>query len=120
MTVPPQLRATWERRLRAAGFRDLETADGSFTDRNRLNYALGLDPVVRQVAVEYFDVAGWYLYSGTFASLTERRIWALHAEGATVREIATAVRRTKDYVQRRIEKHRAMAFRREGAVDLGA
>lgn len=104
-----ELRAYWYRRLRESGFRDIEHRDGSLADRNRLAYALALGPVVRQANAEYYDDAAAYLAVAVFPTALEQRVWELHVDGMTVREIARRVGCTKDFVQRRVKKHREQA-----------
>lgn len=101
-----RLRTAWYRKLRESGFRDVERADGSIADSHRLTWALGMGPLILQARSEYFSAAASYLAEATFPTQTERRIWAMHADGVTIREIASKVGHLKDFVWRRVVKHR--------------
>lgn len=117
------LRATWYRKLREGGFRDIEQADGTLRDRNRLQYAANLDPIVRRATAEYFALAARYLAEGLFVCGEDQRVWELHADGLTVREIAKTVGRASSWVQRRITRYRRRALAARTAdisVDLTA
>jgi hypothetical protein len=106
MSSYAELRAEWYARLAADGFQDIEKPDGTLMDRGRLAYARSQSPAVRSARAAYYSAAAAYLHETPWADLLERRIWALHAEGETVRAIAEQVGQSKDYVQRRVTCHR--------------
>lgn len=102
------LRRQWYARLAREGFEDIETLTRngeiySCLNRKRMhgrpvdNYERGGERndlgVIRsshglfQLKAEYYRFAGQFLWDHEFKNRLERKIWALHAEGATYREI---------------------------------
>lgn len=106
MSSYAELRAEWYARLAAEGFQDIEKPDGTLVDRGQLAYARAQCMAVRQARANYYRAASAYLYEARWDDLLERRIWALHAEGVPNRDIAKQVGQCKDYVRRRVTKHR--------------
>ena len=94
-----------DRLLREAGFVDLETAEGELPpiirekgqiDRDRLERGYYRD------LEEYYRLAGQWLHEHPFRNDTERRIWELHAEGASVTRIFRVLRAMDQRVYRKL------------------
>lgn len=83
-------KAEWDAKLKDSGFEDIETPGGLLaTDvRTDANSVLA----TRGVEVEsYYRMAREWLDRYQFPAELDRRIWALHCEGKTQREIARLV-----------------------------
>lgn len=63
----------------------------------------------REAITLYFQRAESYLNEAHFESAQELRIWSLHSEGQSVREIAKALSTSRSFTQTVIERHRALA-----------
>ncbi len=50
---------------------------------------------------EYYRMAGYFLHEYKFEYEIDRKIWELHAEGMGMREIAVALKNTKDDLGKR-------------------
>lgn len=81
------LQAKWYKKLANTGFADIEQPDG-----NLKNWALSLirhDETTENAKQDYYRLAGQLLHSSyPFQSNTERKIWEMHAEGLSIRDIA--------------------------------
>lgn len=65
---------------------DVEQPDG-----NLKNWALSLirhDEITENAKQDYYRLAGQLLHTFPFESKTERKIWEMHAEGLSIRDIA--------------------------------
>lgn len=113
------LQAKWTKRLRDSGFEDIEESDGNLIDEDRLSRRLKWSPERIASDAEYYRLATQYLNVGTFKNKKERRIWELHSEGLSIRAISKQVRRTRWFIQSRVEKHRPFALGRtlRGSVE---
>lgn len=124
------LQKKWYKKLAAKGFKDIED------DKGRLKTYIAstslhiedhgpIPPVHRSIPyssklwkesqAEYYRVAGQSMFSKDFAGLESsfRRIWALHADGKTVTEIAKLMKMPRTNVQSRICKMRMIFFKSE-------
>lgn len=82
-----QLKDKWYKKLAKAGFTDIEQDEDNLHkwdsfrfigDRTKSNY---------QYNPEYFTLASLFLDSHKFKTSRDLKIWTLHAEGKTIREI---------------------------------
>ena len=110
-------KAEWDAKLKESGFEDIETPGGLLaTDvRTDANSVLA----TRGVEVEaYYRAARDWLDRYQFSSDLDRRIWSLHCEGKTQREIARLVFSSLRPVNWSIARtNRAMLARRGGRPD---
>lgn len=83
------LQDEWNARLRASGFRDIESPSGDIEQRHlKASTRLKMDAG----ASEYMDAARAFLYTHTFRNEHDRRTWELHVEGETNRAIARTLK----------------------------
>ena len=86
----PALQREWAAKLKASGFRDIEYGDASL---------LGISlqepdraPHDLESTREYYSRAAEYLHAHRWRGQgADRKLWVLHAEGASMREIGTAL-----------------------------
>ncbi len=84
-----ELQAKWYAKLKKTGFEDLEQNEYSlrlfhstyFSDSRRN------DPQVVAAKLEYYRLAGHFLYDHKFENALERTIWQMHADGKSIRTI---------------------------------
>jgi hypothetical protein len=105
-----KLQKQWYAKAAASGFKDIETDDDVplLKEWDSMRFQKGHDykdnTVHHQVesrfldfesTQRYYELAGHLLHSHRFESATHKRIWELHSEGKTVREILVSIRRMK-------------------------
>lgn len=108
-----ELKKEWYQKAKDSGFTDAEKSDRWFSDgRNHRWFALEYTTEEFLNKEAYFRRASHMLYEFTFESEVQKEIWALHADGLTMREIAEQMRAkgkkkwTKDSVCAVIKKIR--------------
>lgn len=126
---PKELLKQWRRRLAQEGFHDLENEYVHSTGEGLLSSAgaapdvyVEASPTERDALASSSADALEVLRHHRFKANRDRRIWALHAEGATVRDIAAEMGMpvgTVHYNIRRIEGQ-VMVGRRGGGTSLRA
>lgn len=84
-----QLQAKWYSKLEKSGFKDIEHSedllknyDAHHIVRNYNRFATG------ESKIEYYTLAGHFLYDFVFKSKKDELIWKAHAEGSTIRATA--------------------------------
>lgn len=90
-----ELKKQWYQRLEEEGFEDIERAEHAlklyhsdyFADSRRN------DSSVIEAKETYYRVAGQFLNDHKFKNKWERMVWAMHAEGKGIREIAASIKR---------------------------
>jgi hypothetical protein len=105
MRPPKDLQDEWYKKLKESGFEDAENSGGHISQKAVLadlvhtirrwnkgpdlshNEAYGLAIHQYQDKVEYYRIAGHFLYDHCFDTENERLIWSHHAEGDTTPEI---------------------------------
>jgi hypothetical protein len=107
-------RERWARRLKASGFKDIETRDGGLATAVRTDAKSVLSREGDEVS-EYHRRAAAFLHEHKFRSAEERRIWALNVEGASYRRMAAATGRSDKYCWTVVDRlERLMLGRRRG------
>ncbi len=80
------LKREWDARLAASGFVDAEVQSLSGYDTRLVHeYERGMP------REQYYRLAGWWLNDKVWPSRRLRRVWELHAEGATFRSRPAAL-----------------------------
>lgn len=103
-----ELQAKWYAKLKKKGFIDIE-AQGRLPDIDYRNATIR----DREAIAAYFTQAGAYLHVGHFEQETHRDVWIFHAEGWSVREIASHLGLGRNAVHAVIKEHRRLAKLRE-------
>lgn len=100
------LNAKWRKKLEKSGFEDIENDRGELRSSDSSEYIRNFDPIAAGAKEEYFRRAGFFLYEYKFETELERRIWELHVEGASIREIVRILKKRglKKIYKRRIHE----------------
>lgn len=104
-----KLQAKWYRKLKRAGFRDLEkvATNGDMGPLSHAGDGYGsvASPAraVEEIA-EFYKLATWFLNEFHFASRKDRKIWEMFSEGKTYRDIAKASRLSVGGVHKRLKR----------------
>ena len=99
-----ELKEEWDRKLKEAGFEDVEEQDAEDEFR-RMKSRLRNNPGHCEALAHYFTEAERGLATLVFDCPDDRAIWIHHARGASVREIAELVHLSRQVVERRIGKY---------------
>lgn len=86
------LQIIWYEKLKQKGFVDIEESTSDNLKSWASRYALK-DPTRFEAHQTYYVLAGQFLHSYDFPNAHKRRIWALHSEGKTVRQISILLRK---------------------------
>lgn len=89
------LKDRWYARLAKEGFEDIERNEHAlklwhseyFADPRRY------DPNAAEARQTYYRIAGQFLNDHKFKNAWEKKVWAMHAEGLGIREIAANIKR---------------------------
>ncbi len=106
---PRELVREWYGKAAEAGLHDIEipTASGNMDGRMRTTVRTDAGSLLvreGEERAEYFRRARAFVHEHRWRTRGERRIWAMHANGATVEEIERAVELPHARVQRTIER----------------
>ena len=98
----------WKEKLKTKGFKDIEKNENTlnlyesayFSDSRRITAE------VVQAKQAYYQIAGHFLNDYDFKSAFDRKVWAMHAEGKGIRDIAAAIKRPglKDKIHLTIQR----------------
>lgn len=100
----PALVREWNSRLRASGLVDVEARR-----RDGLPFERGIRTEVFAdwaSTAAYYRAAGRYAAEGSFACERSQSAWAMHAEGATIREICRSLHLSPNRVVAWLREHR--------------
>lgn len=95
------LLSTWDKKLKESGFKDIEYREKDTLIRYHSIQFLekgvsALDPISLKAKESYYRSAEFFLNSHKFDNPLERKIWALHSEGKSMRYIAKLIKTSKD------------------------
>lgn len=96
-----ELQTKWYKKLEDSGFSDIEQNDDNpgKVGGNLKKWSKSLLANIEKTPFEdkqrYFELAGHFLYDHEFADATEKRIWELHSQGYSLREIVRAIKKKK-------------------------
>ena len=119
-----KLQKVWYKRLKQAGFTDIEYDADTLINYSSSKLAMRLNGASRDTKIkldalteEYYRMAGHFIYDHTFKNEIELDIWTLHAEGLSFRDIAKRVttkhyRANKDKINIIIKELAALMFKR--------
>lgn len=96
-----RLKDKWYKKLEATGFEDIEDVNSPREMLKRWDstwFFNNCDELQFKTRHRYFIMATHFLNSHDFESRFERRIWSLHCEGFSCREIASVVDSSKTTV----------------------
>lgn len=106
-----KLQNTWYKKLEKSGFEDIEdhrTKDEKLKSWHSMRFFLNYESGTRWRAKEtYFQNALWFLENYCFDTSKDKRIWACHAEGLSIRETAKKLNYSRTIVFRAIKRLRS-------------
>ena len=91
MKVPKKLAAKWEAKLAKEGLGDLEDSKGRLKSWHSFKFQAQFTPDEFAERSTYYYQCEELLRIYTFKRPIERKIWQLHSEGLSVREIAKSI-----------------------------
>lgn len=91
-----QLKALWYKRLKDSGFKDIETFNGYIKDWPSQRIQRDFTPERIQEKLDYFRAASQLFWEHKFDTALQKKIWELHCEGKSYREIAEDLRNKKN------------------------
>lgn len=97
-----KLQKLWYDKLKKEGFDDIEQDENYLKRWDSHWFNSQYSPEYFQNKAEYYRAAGKFLYEHQFKSELERQIWAKHAEGLTIRDIVTVLRKARFKLYRRM------------------
>lgn len=112
-----KLQAKYYARLKDVGFRDIENKHGDLIDHQSVidfGQRIGFRSELIDNIRDYFTWASSMVWHGRFENKRDRRIWALHAEGKSYREIADIVPLSQQWIGRSIKRIRESLRRQNG------
>lgn len=86
-----KLQAEWDKKLKDSGFNDAEQRDGNLKTWSSLFTRQTTADISMEAKQEYYRAAGHFLYSHQFTAF-ERKIWELHVEGISIRDIVITLK----------------------------
>lgn len=98
------LDAAWKKKLRATGFVDLEDSKNPDDPIPRSPRACSVRANTPEQTQDYYESALEFLVNGTFDSMSQKAMWSMHANGASLREIAESRMISKTAVDYHIQK----------------
>jgi hypothetical protein len=110
-----ELEKKWYSKLSKKGFKDIERTDRVGKENQRLKTDV-MENIMHFYTVdqfnikqEYYRTAGLFLHEHKFKSAKEKKIWALHSEGLSIRDIIKLLKSKgqvayKDLVQNTIKR----------------
>lgn len=81
------LQTEWYRLLKDEGFDDIEQSDGNLKVWTCYRFKVPYNEVSHRARVNYYRLAGQFLYDHKFKNKRERTIWELHSQGISDRQI---------------------------------
>lgn len=106
-----KLRKHWNEILASEGFKDIESDNPDAPLKSSAYDVFTKYPDgTFEMGSEYSRLAGQFLHEFEFESKRDRRIWELHSDGSTVREIAKIVRLHHSSVVRTLTKLKRELF----------
>lgn len=94
-----KLTAEWDRKLKEAGFEDIESRNEVLKDYHSLRFIKqgrsALDLLSLQSKESYYRSAEQFLHRHKFESPIDKIVWKLHSEGVSFRNIAKQVKDLK-------------------------
>lgn len=94
-TAFDDLRDEWYKKLKEDGFTDVESVDEKLIGRwSTSNFTRVRTRVNMEQTLEYYNIAGHFLFDYKFEDEFDKQVWQYHTEGMTVREISEILTQT--------------------------
>lgn len=104
-----ELKEVWYKKLAKSGFVDVESNE--FIIKQPASSAFNRTSAISrdwQDRIEYSSMAGQFLHSHSFKNELEKVLWEYHANGLSIREIATVFKKAKLHYSTRDKVFRAL------------
>lgn len=82
----------WYEKLTESGFRDIESSPIYLKEWDSHYFQSNFDPLSFENRAEYYRMAEKFTHSHDFPTYLEFKIWELHAQGLSVRDIASSLK----------------------------
>ena len=82
-----KLHRDWAKKLKKSGFEDIERKEGVLKTSSMENVRNLYTVEQFNIKEEYYRLAGQFLHEYKFKTQVDKRIWELHSEGVSVRNI---------------------------------
>jgi hypothetical protein len=105
------LQREWYRRLKDAGFEDIEYQSSNMLKGQSIQDSRRINPHEIAAVEEYYRLASQFLHDHEWNDNTEKLIWALYAEGIPYRAIAKELHITLWRTQTTIRKISSTMFK---------
>lgn len=106
-----KLQSKWYEKLKKSGFEEIETKNDQLKKWHShcfLVRSRGRRSARRE---EYYQLAGVFLNDHEFKTKTEMKLWGLHAQGLSIRTIASILKMQKDKVHKIVVAFRELMLR---------
>lgn len=101
-----KLQSMWYAKLKDEGFDEIENPDGNLKSWHSFMFARrpfsnpnSTHRILQEE--EYYRLAGQFFYDHKFKNKTEKRMWELHSNGKSVRDIAKIITKESGYTYKR-------------------
>ena len=95
------LRDKWYGKLKKSGFKDIENCDTGLLNDWSLRFSR-TDAAANVGRTVYYREAGQFFYSFPFANKVDKRIWELHSEAISIRNIVKILTKEKVWYSSRV------------------
>lgn len=92
MSVPKKLAAKWEKILAKEGMPDLEDSKGRLKSWHSFKFQMQFTPEQFAEHQTYYSQCEDLLHYFTFKRKIDKKIWELHAQGLSVRQISVQLK----------------------------
>lgn len=89
------LKKTWYAKLKSKGFEDAEQDEVNLKEWHSSIFMRDYDELYYKSKEDYYRLAGQFLHDFPFKNKKERRIWELHSQGISLRNIAKILSKRK-------------------------
>ncbi len=103
-----KLQEKWDKKLKDSGFEDIENRSTGKLHDWSTRWTRRDNELTIEARREYYRAAGQFLYEHKFSNETEKRIWSLHSEGRSVRDIVAALKKEKLWFVEGVKPYRRL------------
>lgn len=89
------LQEKWYKKLKDEGFKDVEQDENHLKEWDSHAFVSRYSSKLFASKQTYFELAGQFVYTYKFKTPREKLIWELHAEGKTITQISTELKRRR-------------------------
>lgn len=102
------LQTTWYEKLKEKGFKDIEKNENALNLYESAYFSDSRRITAEVVAAKqtYYQIAGHFLNDHPFKNAFDKKVWEMHANGKSIREIAATIKRPgfKDKINLTIQR----------------